>query len=165
MAHGPTAKVRPASSRSTEAAGRPEADAVQPDDAPPDAAALAARALDAPTPEQRVRAIEQLSDVTDVLLIRRTTTAVLGRRGEHPDVLAAALEVLGQQEQPPVEPVLDLLARARDLGTRIRALDFLEEHGKGDARVRAAVTAVARTDRREEVHENAKALLEALDTR
>jgi len=141
------------------ASGAEDAD----EEAAADAATLAAQALKGATPEQRVQAIERLSDVSDIQLIRRTVSAVLGRRDEHPTVLEAALDLLGQQEEPLVDPVLELLARTRDAETRVRALDYLGEHGKSDPRVRDAVARVANTDRREEVQGNAKALLESLD--
>jgi len=131
----------------------------------PEPARLAADALKGIDAGGRLRALEELSRVSDARLIRWTAEAILRQRDEDPEVLSTALDVLGQVARPPLDPVLDLLRSRADFGTRIRALDYLAEHGARDLRVREAISQSAQQDEREEVVINARELLKTLDAR
>lgn len=99
--------------------------------------------------------------MTDEAFVRSTTVAALGR-DDDPQVLGTALEVLGHLKTPPVEPVLELLGRASDFGTRILALEYLAEHGAGDPQVRKAIQRVMRSDQNGDVRDTARFVLGTL---
>jgi HEAT repeat protein len=132
------------------------------DTVPGDPAQLAADAVSSPSAEVRIRALEEFSEINDHRLVRSTAVAVL-HRDRDPQVLGTALEVLGHLEEPPVEPVLELLKRADDVGTRMLALDYLVGHVAADPQVRAAIERVMRSDRSAEVRNNARSALDALN--
>jgi hypothetical protein len=132
------------------------------DTVPGDPAHLAVDAVSGGSAEVRIHALEEISAINDDAFVRSTMVAVLSR-DDDPQVLATALEVLGQLENPPVEPVLDLLKRAHDVGARIVALDYLAVHGAAAPQVRAAIQRVVRSDRSGDVRSNARSVLGMLN--
>lgn len=119
-------------------------------------------ALSNPDPAERSAALDRLAESADQALARETVLEVLERE-RNPEVLESALSVLQDQESVPLEPVLRFAAATRTPTLRLRALELLSEHGKGDPRVRELLSSLARNDRDEEVREHAQSLLEDLE--
>jgi hypothetical protein len=115
-------------------------------------------------PDERVQALERLSEVGDPALITRTALDVL-QRDKHAEVLDAALDLLADQESLAIEPLLQFAAATPDRGLRVRALEILAERSPDDPRVPGLVRTLASRDPDPDFRETAAELLRSVQTR
>lgn len=127
-----------------------------------DIARLEETALSHADPEERSRALSELSDVADEAKTRETALAVL-ERDPHPEVLEEALNILESQEDVPADRVLRFASSDRPSKLRVQALEMLKDQEAATPdQIRQAAQALAR-DPDEEVRERALQILEDLE--
>jgi hypothetical protein len=129
------------------------------DDEPGRLDRLRERVLDHPDAGARVAALEALGGARDTARVVTTVAEVLAR-DRHPAVLEAALDLLAAMPDPPLEAIGAFARGAAGAALRVQALGLLGERLGTDARARAAVRRLARTDAVADVRNAARMLLE-----